>query len=567
MADDAVAFVCGDPLLWGPRSQRRGAALSAAEGSALVLSRLRRPGAMRTRALSPAGRFSILLLVVLGGCARDCRFLSGDRTYESLDGPVRAELVGITRWGGGKVSAPLTSFLVRVHTEPKIDVAVACTRATFAGDEHHVAYRCLEGDEKGRGWTVIRLLGGDRHLVDCNVSAGEAAPDFGALPPIVDRADQLLDCRPNREGDLFTELVRTLEETAGAQTAAAFMVRNLDFVAERPYLGDGWRRGFAALSPAGRQAAQPGLCGALDDPTLGASSFRRAVAACLPSEVPSAKRADAAIARLQRVLTAPEPEPTDVWWTAGWSLNVAPDRAKPMACNVLDGASSSVESDVRPVAAGALVLHTLDDDDAPPCPALRRLVRPRWLCDEPVSCAPRRERHRLCVASELRDTRTFLKSAFAEGKRGPDGLRGRLDTPPWPRIGLSAAYALDDVAEVRRRNARLDYDVEPRAGTGVEECSPTKPPGGACQCPEYLLDLAICKLATDASTTRIHHCDVTIDDEARVVRSQHFCAPEGDACGPDAGCCEPTRCDVTTHRCVAPEPAAETTGSAFPPPG
>jgi hypothetical protein len=119
---------------------------------------------------------SVVALLGLG-CGPRCGCAEGDEVLETLDGPVKVELVRQTRWTGGRLPGPISTFYVRVHTNPPFDEWVECHEAELAGDEEGkaVAFRCADAPT----WTVLRPV---RALGWAAVIASElAAADAGAL--------------------------------------------------------------------------------------------------------------------------------------------------------------------------------------------------------------------------------------------------------------------------------------------------------------------------------------------------------------------------------------------------
>src|SRR5262245_55174138 len=115
---------------------------------------------------------ALLFAFIFGctACGRSCGCVEGEKTYETLRGKVNVSLVRKVHWTGGRIPGPLTSFYVHVETTPPFDEPVLCDHVELAEDDagKNVAFRC----DGTAAWTVLRLRGGDRRLVECDAPVG-----------------------------------------------------------------------------------------------------------------------------------------------------------------------------------------------------------------------------------------------------------------------------------------------------------------------------------------------------------------------------------------------------------
>lgn len=430
-------------------------------------------------------------------CGRGSGCAPGERSFDRLDAKVDVELVRRTRIAGGKLAGPVSSFFVKIHTEPAIEIPVPCEKVRLAENEAGtlVGFRC-----EGEGaWTVVRLRGGREHLVECDAGKGEQ-PAFGALAPVAAAAEKILAC-PRTMGTAETDpatLVRAVETDSGAEEAASLLFRisaSHERIAYAPPAK--WDAAVAALSPAAHAGLRSKLCAALEDPKTTDARYARAARVC-PHDRPAV--ASAAAARLSSAFEAAahgdergrEPRaPTGQADALAWAAKVASSEAGPAACRAYPTLAEASAAYAK--LAAEVVART-----GAPCPALAEAMlakpcRAGFVCDG----GP-------CSEGELR-----AKIAEAD-----DAGRALHDDV----VALAVLRAGGPLPpEVTRRTARYAYGIEPDGGPPCA-ASETRP-GAPCACD---LDLAasgaLCDLPLDGGVVEpARRCAVRADDAKKKV--------------------------------------------------
>ncbi len=389
-----------------------------------------------------AAVLSRALLVFAGGlgllgCDRGFVVLQGERSYESIDGVVKVELVRTSTGGvlvqllGGHPS----HFWVRVHTKPIIDFEVDCPSAGHHVDLAEnasgtlVAQRC-----RGTGpWTVLRLRGEGRFIHDCAAPVGTGAkPAFDELDSLSHGADRILGCVYEARSQ-WIELARAIGEDEGTKAAGAFLTKTALLPIHE---SDPWQETFEAQTDQVRKAARRDLCPAVSRGDAPMPLYARAARNC---ELTDANVGDAAISQLRRLASAPsqgEARPDAgnldhspsrnlaLGWASVIAIAKAPRAAGEAACAMLPslaGPESDQGCDEHP---SAFVLSVLAATKTS-CPAAAR-----WL---KASAAPDflRCEDRSCTAMELeRDLHLWSAPGRAPLR---DEARSEVQLPSYER--------------------------------------------------------------------------------------------------------------------------------------
>ncbi|HSO32232.1 MAG TPA: hypothetical protein VLT33_06950, partial [Labilithrix sp.] len=498
-------------------------------------------GAARTRFLTiPA------LALVLGamGCGRGCTCLSGEKTYEHLDGPVKVELVRKTHWTSSRFPGPISKFVIRVHTVPPFDEPTACEKVDLAEDDaaKNVAFRC---DKTGE-WTVLRLRGKDRHIRECKPPVGTGSkPSFGALATVVDAAAQLLDCAESPDvgerGERSAEIVRSVREEGGSAAATALVVsasaRSGAFAPDRR--GDSWESMLEALTPPERATALARLCEGLVRAETAPAAYLHAIRWCALDDVQGT--GDAALARLRAMLRGgAELGNLELRWIAALASRARPIEAGDLAC--------TSGRDLR--APGAEVLIALIARARTRCPAVTAALTPPP-CSERIDCDGG-----LCTAIELNPQIDAWVRSSVTGDRDDAGAR---DLQLYPlerdRALLAAAYAQGPLPRaLALPNARRRYALAQDAGPSCGEAELAE--GAPCTC-EQVTDWARCGAAVDEKRFTAGSCDVQIDDAKRRLDARHVCAHDQAPCGSSQPCCPGLACARHDGSALKCEPARD----------
>lgn len=480
----------------------------------------------RARLAVPAVLFATAV-----GCGRGCGCVEGEKTYETLDGKVKVELVRRVVWTGGRVPGPVTKFYVRVHTGPPFSHEVGCAYVDLAEDEEgrYVAYRC-RGEEADRGWKVLRLRGGDAYLFDCEPPVGAgASPVFADVDPVAKAADRLAGCilkgapSPPASQQLPV-LVRAIVEDAGPDEAAAFVARLAsEEIPPAVDVRDPWDRAFGALPEPARSRLASELCPTVSDADAPPRRWVRAVRSCpLDGEgvARSARRRFVATLRDEGAYQAIADDSTsiDAFHWAALLTTTADD-----ACEALP---------------------TLRHDD-PRIPIVIDLIaRTRTRCTGDVSaelgvpCGSSIACDGgLCAADRVHE----IVSGVAAGARALDGgLRAPALSSPDPIVArLSALYAQGPLPkEVSARNARLTYEVWPAEG---KSCADEIPTGSPCVCSSFD-SLLGCELPLDGGTLDHWDCVLRADDSKKRIEVTRACGGLYRGCA-IVSCCPGHRCE------------------------
>lgn len=512
-----------------------------------------------------------MLLLGTAACSRSCGCIEGETVYEKLDGKVKAELVRDVHWTSG----PRTEFSIRVETSPPFDHAIDCDHVDMAEDEtgKTIAYRCRGGSGE---WSLIRLRGEDRYVVECKAPVGTAKkPDFARMEPLSRGADRVLDCIKPRsdstEERVWTELGRAIEEDEGAPRAIEVLTRAADRAFERPERDPWWAATFARSSTV-RDGVLRDVCAALErDDTKPAPYVRGALHCGLDGP----RVGQAAVAQLTARLMAPIPKfpssavpgrlaPSDslaLAWAAVIGVDRAPREAGRAACAAAQTLVDSQDdvgskSTVAPRrVAGAVIAAT-----ATRCEA----VKP-WLAEVPCSSIVDCGDH-LCTDKELAPLflhwREATKTPLTDYTREPRGDGESMAPPEPPRpevVRLALAYLLGPLdREVTIRNARRHYDVaEPDIATACDDEHVSA--GTPCKCGRIFNGDFVCELEAKETRGSVDACGFHIDDaHKRIDDWRRVCVAAGGGCGGyrAAPCCSGLVCEenanVKSSSCKAP---------------
>ncbi len=493
----------------------------------------------------------LALLLGSSACGRGCSCVRGEKTYETLDGKVKVSLVRNVDWAGTKFPAMVAEFALRIETTPPITHRVHCDHVDMAEDDAGklVAYRCQGKD----AWNLIRLRGGDRHLVECGAPVGtKKKPDWTKVEPLSRSIERVFACDDSLTKStvsVWRELSRSLEEDEGDGTASKLHLDRMD----EPHGNtreDPWAMSLAGASPPVRDRVLGGLCGALVEQDAPMPRYVRAAEQC-PMEAPGV--GEGAARQLRALLVRPmedpaarlsasgKPDPLN-WshqralaWAAVIGADKAPAAAGQASCDVAAAIPPSPEMDRitgRRVAA-ALIAHADIRCDA----ALPWLARPP--CASALDCDGG-----LCSPTELaNDFHRWAKQPAA----APDAGFPREAPYPPPvtvRALLALAYARGPLdREIRTRNARRLY-TWPDGGASVACDDEDAGNGTPCQCGAgSLADYAICN--TPVASTRVVYqtCAFHLDDAKRRMDDvRRVCAGEHEDCAHGQTCCGGLRC-------------------------
>lgn len=228
----------------------------------------------------------------------------------SIGGPVKVEHV--IKRGLGVYPAPYLTErnFLRIHTTPSFEEpilfqdelagSVDCHHLDLAEDSAgtNVAFRC----QGQKSWSVIRLLGGDRHLMECDATVGSGpTPDFTRLSSLRDAAPRIMECVERRYGApterVWLELVRSVYEREGDAAVSAVIVETGKSWRGAPP-GMYWSGGLDALPPPARAKALAAVCASLGG-TDAYPLYRRAAELC---DLAAPAVGDGALRELRTVL-------------------------------------------------------------------------------------------------------------------------------------------------------------------------------------------------------------------------------------------------------------------------
>jgi hypothetical protein len=465
------------------------------------------------------------------------------------------------------VGGPSSRFFLRVHTTPKFEQPVSCTKVDLAEDEAGklIGYRCK--DEKA--WNVIRLLGGDRRLLDCSAPVGEGGdPEFDQLPPVSDSVERILACatldegRGKGEGEIWNEVVRTVLEQSGPQRALS-VARHLALRPPASTLGeDPFTDALQSLSDDAKAQAVSVACSALRDPGCAAFAYVRAARHCplkakgiawvallrfesAFAKVPSGERPDYATRNM----------PGDARWAAMIATANDPEGAGNLACKRLAD-DPGPDYAVGSFAFGAIALnHT-------PCAALGELDKPP--CGKEVDCDGA-----LCDAATLHEELSkLLEGATIDVV--PGKAREELPTEPVrSRARLAALYAQGELPKsVSLRNARRHYTVETST---APSCKGRLNRGERCSCVDPDMHW-FCSIPETETKAWSGTCGFRIDDARKMLTDvRYHCRGEGEPCMTyGERCCEGFSCWALEYggdaRCIDESPVEPESSTNAPSP-
>jgi hypothetical protein len=489
----------------------------------------------------------------LAGCCRRCGVETGEKTYETHTGKVRASLVRSTSWGT-KVPIPGSSFAVRVETTPPFDEETTCSKVVFAEDPTGklLGFRCHDA----KTWTVLRLRGGARRLRDCDVAGSKEAPNWSTLLPISSAAEAMLRC----DGSKNVAILRAISEDEGEAPARA---RALALADERPSNvdGDAWRLAIDGLPEELRAKAEADVCGRLLEAgrVQSANLFLRAVARC---DLRDPRVGDAAMAVLGETLEAPtepgyrpglygeDPRSRTIRWAALVASRARPQEAGAFACARLPG---SIPRDQ--LAYTWAPLASVVGRGGQRCDHLDGFLRDPP-CGEEVACGAS-----LCETTSLRaDTR-----AWDELPLTPQGADRVLPELPRPsRAMLHALRANGPLPrEVTVRHARSRYALP--ANSALPACAVSLAPNTACVCPPpHDLRWAACGVGADDTQGSWGPCGFHLDDiKKRIDDVRMVCKTLGADCDDfRSPCCGGLRCVSARSGGYACQPDEAAPGAA-----
>lgn len=467
----------------------------------------------------------LVFFVLAAGCGRSCGCLSGEKTYEAIDGKVKVELVRKVVWSGGKVPGPITTFVVRVHTTPPIDHVVPCDHVDLAEDDEgmNVAFRC-----KGAGeWDVLRLRGGDEHLYDCRAPAGTAAkPAFAKLEPVALVADRILDC----DAKNTAPLVRAIAKDAGGEEAVRFVVR---VVGMESGGGLSWPDAYLALGDAARARARSEICPAAADVKAPAYRWVRAVRTCPLDADGVVAAADEHFRKGLEPLRGGGARTYDVQ-AFEWAAALTKDGDA--ACKALSKLAPDDKRRRHVLSVVARINERCDADAAAKigAPCSRTIVCDAGLCDA--------DRVAASLAEDVRNARELDGGLRAAGVPLPDTAAAQL----------GALYAQGaPPKDVVRKNLRFTYAVHPAEGAG---CGDDEPTGAPCVCGVSLYDPDVCALPLDGGAYELGTCVIRAVDARKRIEVTRSCGGLRNGCE-KVTCCPGLHCDdrpdAGTKECLA----------------
>lgn len=506
----------------------------------------------RARALAVAA-----LLLGPTACGRGCTCIEGEKTYESIDGKWKVELVRKTHWTGGKIPGPISDFYIRVHTTPPVDHMIHCDHVEMAEDDAgaNVAWRC-----KGQSaWSVLRLRGGGRYVNECTApSVGvEKKPAFDELEPLSAAADRIVTCSvPYGQAQyvvaMWSELFRSIEELEGADVAAKTLVR----LSARPIEtgDDSWNVTFLSRSPEVRTKVLAAMCPALERADADMIAYARAATFC---SFDGPNVGQAAVAQLDRLLRRPVSIPRSLSgndadagaaeaklavshrqaleWSAVIAVKKSPAAAGAAACATAPGTAEGSDeygSGVVPRRVAAAVIAVTKTK----CDAARAWLVPPP-CGEDLDCdgglcSPKE------IGERLDDWAAQATWELDGGARPPPSL-----LPKQRPTLLGYAYSQGPLdREIALRNARRHY-AQNDAG-GIPRCDDRDAGNGTpCVCEEFSLPFTICGMSSSDTRGEYGSCEFRVDDaKKRLVDVKRVCSGEKGTCSFGKVCCAPFEC-------------------------
>jgi len=508
------------------------------------------------------GLAALFLLLGPVACGRSCGCVEGEKTYETLEGKVKVELVRNVHWSAGKIPGPATAFHLRVHTEPVIDHPISCDRVDMAEAPSGklVAYRC-----KGTSaWNVLRLRGANRYIADCAAPVGTGStPKLDAIDSLSVGGSRILGCASTEyayraeTAAVWAELVTSIEEDEGAASTSAFLVAT----ASRAHDASGtdpWGKTLETRSGTIKSAVMAQVCPALAKGDAAMPLYVRAAERCPPT---SPGVGEAAIRQLQTALVRP-----------GLGM-AAVERASQLADGGSDGDGRTYEDQLfhshrlaaawaalfavanareaagRAMCALAPSLTQPDGNDDHPGPrayatAVMAAAKTKcpaavaWLSPPPCSSELDCDGG-LCSAQVLGDELDTW-SAFAS-KPGPRELP--FGPPLKDRSKLAFAYAQGSLDhETIVRNARRTY-AWTAPSPGLPECGDEDAGNGTpCRCFHADYPTFLCDIPAAKTTGSYSACAFAIDDpKKRIGDVKRICTGRTESCL-SAPCCAGLRC-------------------------
>lgn len=485
---------------------------------------------MRPSPSSSTSRLAVYALVGLcaSACTRGCSCEEGEKTFESIKGPVMVELVRETHMGGGTYSLPVSSFFLRVHASPSFDVPVPCDHVDMSENETGslVGWRC----KSETTWSLIRVEG-SRHFEDCavpEVGTGRK-PDFAKAKPIADVAVRIAKCTK----DVWAE--RSVFETFGWLVDAVRTERGSagvgQFFADASDLtwssnADPWTDALPKLVPGERAEVERALCPSLTAATASVPRYVHAARTCTYE----AAMGVAAVDRLRLDLSDTALETSRKDATRWAALIAAKTRASDGGAVACATYSKSTQYDLVDL------VHALVAVGRVKCPALGPIA-----CIDVAQCEGKP-----CARADLQpEIDRWLAGAEPPGS----AVRPAEQRPP-SRVASRTAAALVQgplpVSALAPRR-RVDYTKDPGSGP---ECSDKELAyRTSCTCarmPEDGDDF--CAVVPDGGWATFGPCLLRVDDQKRTIGApRHACSRLGEACG---DCCPTLECDWNIGTCI-----------------
>jgi hypothetical protein len=493
--------------------------------------------------------FALLLLgVVPTACGRSCGCVEGEKTYETLDGKVKASLVRKVKWTGGKIPGPLTTFHLHVETTPPFDEPIrGCDHLDLAEDDagKHIAFRC-----KGtQSWSVLRLRGGDRRIRECDAPVGDSnskKPDFTKLEPVRKAADRILNCE---DGDVYyttTELTRAISEDDGKDAAALFVGDLSQRPVPESYIIDPFERGLDALDGPSRSKAMARLCSAGLGGGGSSEIYLRAALRC-SLDSPEAADAGRGAGAMFTKLLRPDGDKSKtgdraLYWAAMIGAEKIPTEIGKAACDAIADATQRQDlKGSRKAIVAAVLGYTKTKCDA--VSAFLDGQQPT-MCTTNIDCDGG-----LCTENDLANDLSSWKESLA--LNGDGGLRTDPFTPNEERAVLRAAYVRGGglPKSLVLANARRHYELAGLNDDELAYCSDDKIDAGAhCRCPD-VPDYIRCAITSDGGAiprVRYQYCSLRVDDaHKRFDDIKRICEVESAHCDfSSLNCCGGLKCEA-----------------------
>ena len=486
-----------------------------------------------------------LLALTIAGCGRSCGCVEGERSYESIHGAVRVELVRDVRWVGGRIPGPMTSFRVRIHATPRIDEPVACDHVDMAQNPTGtlVAFRCRGA---AAPWDVVRRQPDGIWFRECDARVGTGdPPDFARLEPLSASATRIATCPgaqpPSRVWPALLRAIAAQEGEARAIATTVDLAR-----AEWPptarhvsFPQDPWPGALEGLTQPQRRAALGATCDALTRDPPSAPLWARAAPRCA-LDTPGV--ADAALRALGQWLRA-RPE-RDVGMSAEalrWAAAIASTHRPSAAGSVACAAARDTPPNLYGIADSGRVLGAVLAITRTRCPDFDRWIASP-LCGSAVECDGG-----LCTAAELGERLGSWRRAVEAAPGTPP--RAIVATFEPAHVALAVMYAQGELPrEVALRNARYRYALPEER---LPSCSGRMDDGTPCTC-DYLQG-HLCGVPSSEVRAVVGACAFSFDDARRqIVDVRSSCQPIGGSCAAGRVCCRGGECaSGPDARCVS----------------